>query len=135
LPEAGPPGAAPVAAQSSGPSAAATASGPASGPKYDIGKLEGPTIVTDPAKYPKTLKEAPELAALVQQGKLPPVAQRVGQDPLVVQPLTIGKYGGTMHKVFFGGINDLSIARFMTGGAPLVVWDYAWKTIQPNIAR
>ena len=27
-----------------------------------IGKLEGPEVVTDPAKFPKTFKEAPQLA-------------------------------------------------------------------------
>ncbi len=37
-----------------------------------VGKLEGSTVVTD--VMPKAFKEAPELAALVQQGKLPPVA-------------------------------------------------------------
>jgi len=47
-----------------------------------IGKLEGPEVVTDPAKFPKTFKEAPQLAELVKQGRLPPVADRVGQDPL-----------------------------------------------------
>src|SRR6059058_328035 len=52
-----------------------------------IGKLEGPEVVTDPAKLPKQLKEAPQLAALVKAGKLPPVAERVGQDPLIIKPL------------------------------------------------
>ncbi len=61
-----------------------------------IGKLEGPEVVTDPAKQPKQLKEAPQLAEMVKAGKLPPVAERVGQDPLVIKPLhEIGKYGGT----------------------------------------
>jgi peptide/nickel transport system substrate-binding protein len=120
---------------SPGATAAATAT-PAKAGQYILGKIEGPVIVTDAAKFPKALKEAPELAALVQQGKLPPVAQRIGQDPLVIQPLrAVGKYGGTMRKAVFGGVNDLSIARFMTGGAPLLLWDYEWKTIKPNIAR
>jgi peptide/nickel transport system substrate-binding protein len=124
-----------LAPQGTSQSAAAAAT-PAPAAKYALGTIEGPIIVTDPSKFPKTLKEAPELAALVQQGKLPPVAERVGQDPLVIQPVhEVGNYGGTMRKVFFGGVNDLSIARFMTGGAPLVFWDYQWKTIQPNIAR
>ena len=128
----------PTASSSEAASAAASAapSGRAAAGKFPLGKLEGPVIVTDASKFPKTLKEAPELAALVQQGKLPAVAARVGQDPLVIQPLTIGKYGGTMHKAFFGaGPNDLSVARFMTGGAPLLLWDFEWKTIKPNIAR
>ena len=61
-----------------------------------IGKLEGPEVVTDAAKLPKAFKEAPLLAELVKAGKLPPVAERIGQDPLVIKPLhEIGKYGGT----------------------------------------
>src|SRR5258706_7346737 len=61
-----------------------------------IGKLEGPEVVTDAGKWPKSFKEAPQLAELVKAGKLPPVAERIGQDPLVIKPLKeIGKYGGT----------------------------------------
>src|SRR5437763_16573537 len=61
-----------------------------------IGKLEGPEVVTDSSKFPKTFKEAPQLAEQVKAGKLPPVAERIGQDPLVIKPLhEIGKYGGT----------------------------------------
>src|SRR3989442_15913186 len=59
-----------------------------------IGNLEGPEVVTDPAKFPKTFKEAPQLAELVKAGKLPPVAERIGQDPLVIKPLhESGRYG------------------------------------------
>src|SRR6266446_4987850 len=36
-----------------------------------IGKLEGPELITDPAQFPKTFKEAPALAELVKAGKLP----------------------------------------------------------------
>jgi len=39
-----------------------------------VGQLENPTIVTDAAPLPKSFNEAPELAALVKAGKLPPVA-------------------------------------------------------------
>lgn len=42
-------------------------------------------------------KEAPELAALVSQGKLPAVADRVSKEPMVVQPPdAIGTYGGIL---------------------------------------
>ena len=64
-----------------------------------IGKLEGAEVVTDPALIPKSFKEAPQLAELVKAGKLPPVQERIGQDPLVVKPLReIGKYGGTWRR-------------------------------------
>jgi len=41
-------------------------------------------------------KEAPMLADLVKQGKLPPVDQRLPANPRVVTPLEeVGQYGGT----------------------------------------
>src|SRR5687767_1073220 len=61
-----------------------------------IGKLEGPEIVTDAAQIPKSFKEAPAMTMLVQQGKLPPVQERVSQEPMVLKPVhEIGKHGGT----------------------------------------
>src|SRR3989442_8314595 len=71
-----------------------------------IGKLEGAEVVLDPARYPKAFKEAPQLAELVKAGKLPPVQERIGQDPLVVKPLReIGKYGGTWRRGFTGAFD------------------------------
>ena len=68
-----------------------------------IGKLEGPTIVLDAKTFPKAFKEAPILAAQVKAGKLPPVAQRLPSEPLVLKPLeSTGKYGGTWRRAFIG---------------------------------
>ena len=68
-----------------------------------IGKLEGPELILDPAKWPKKFSEAPMLAELVKAGKLPPVEQRVPQEPLVIKPVhSIGKYGGTWRRGFTG---------------------------------
>ena len=61
------------------PAAPAPAAKP--GRSRSIGKLEGPTIITDPAQFPKTFKEAPMLAELVKAGKLPPVEERIGAGP------------------------------------------------------
>ena len=52
-----------------------------------VGTLEGSQVVTDAGAIPKSFKEAPELAELVKQGKLPPVAQRLPAEPLVLKPL------------------------------------------------
>jgi peptide/nickel transport system substrate-binding protein len=86
--------------------ATSAAQAPASTPKIGaqlIGKLEGPTTVTDPAKFPKTFKEAPQLAELVKAGKLPSVKERIGEDPLVIKPVhEIGRYGGTIRRGFTG---------------------------------
>src|SRR5574341_2686357 len=52
-----------------------------------IGKLEGPELILDSAKWPKKYNEAPMLADLVKAGKLPPVDQRIPEEPLVVKPV------------------------------------------------
>ena len=62
-----------------------------------IGKLEGPEIILDASKFPKTFKEAPTLAEQVKGGKLPSLDKRLPEPSqlFVVKPLReIGKYGG-----------------------------------------
>src|SRR5260221_3653803 len=64
-----------------------------------VGKLENPTIITDPAQWPKKFGEAPALAELVKAGKLPSVDKRIPQEPMVIKPLrSTGKYGGTWRR-------------------------------------
>ena len=100
-----------------------------------IGKLEGAEVVTDPALFPKSFKEAPALAELVKAGKLPPVQERIGQDPLVVKPLReIGKYGGTWRRGFTGPF-DTSNGHRAAQNDKLLYWDYTGTKIVPNIAR
>jgi len=101
-----------------------------------IGKLEGPEVVTDAAKLPKTFKEAPQLAELVKAGKLPPVAERIGQDPLVIKPLKeIGKYGGTWRAGFTGPADYWNGFRCCSGPDHLMFWDYTGDKAMPNLAR
>jgi ABC-type transport system substrate-binding protein len=100
-----------------------------------IGKLEGPEVITDPARFPKTFKEAPPLAELVKAGKLPPVQQRIGQDPLVIKPLReIGKYGGTWRRGFTGPF-DTSNGHRVAQNDKLLYYDYTGTKLVPNIAR
>ncbi|WP_327581577.1 ABC transporter substrate-binding protein [Nonomuraea sp. NBC_00507] len=48
-------------------------------------------------------KEAPSLAELVKQGKLPPLAERLPKNPLVVKPYKeAGVYGGTWRNAMVG---------------------------------
>src|SRR5437870_11852838 len=101
-----------------------------------IGKLEGPEVVTDPAKFPKTFTEAPPLAELVKAGKLPPVAERIGQDPLVIKPLhEIGRYGGPWRGGFTGPADFWH--RFLSCSGPdhLMFWVYTGDKAMPNLAR
>jgi peptide/nickel transport system substrate-binding protein len=101
-----------------------------------IGKLEGPEVVTDAAKFPKTFKEAPSLAALVKAGKLPPVAERIGQDPLVIKPLhEVGKYGGMWRAGFTGPADFWNGFRCCSGPDHLMFWDYTGDKVVPNLAK
>jgi peptide/nickel transport system substrate-binding protein len=100
-----------------------------------IGKLEGPEVITDPAQFPKTFREAPALTELVKAGKLPPVQERIGQDPLVIKPLReIGKYGGTWRRGFTGPF-DTSNGHRAAQNDKLLYFDYTGTRIVPNIAR
>ena len=59
-----------------------------------------PAILRD-----RTFGEAPELAARVRRGDLPPVDERLPENPLVMTPIdTIGTYGGTIRRALTGDI-------------------------------
>src|SRR2546422_201209 len=93
-------------------------------------------IKPHPAKLPKSLKEAPQLAELVKAGKLPPVAERVGQDPVVIKPLReVGKYGGTWRGGFTGPADFWNGFRCCSGPDHLMFWDYTGDKVVPNLAK
>ena len=126
------------AAKPAAPAAPAAAAKPAE-PKIGaqlIGKLEGPTVITDAAQMPKAFKEAPMLAEMVKAGTLPPVQERVSQEPLVIKPVhEIGKYGGTWRRGFTGPADRWNGYRAASGPDHLLFWDYTGETVVPNIAR
>jgi hypothetical protein len=100
-----------------------------------IGKLEGPTIITDPAQIPKSFKEAPQLAELTKAGKLPAVADRIGSEPLVIKPLNeIGKYGGSWRRAFTGP-GDGENGNRINSSDKLLFWDYTGNTIVASLAK
>ena len=79
-------------------------------------------------------QEAPELAALVKAGKLPPVDQRLPKNPLVLTPVElVGKYGGTWRTATFGG-GDSEIERSI-GYTRLARWSSDWTKVVPDIAE
>ncbi len=86
------PTAAPAAAPTAAPAAAPTAA-PAAAPTAAPAAASG-------------YNEAPMLAELVSQGKLPPVAERLPKNPVVLDGIAgIGKYGGTLRRGF-NGVSD-----------------------------
>ena len=101
-----------------------------------IGNLEGPEVVTDEAQWPKAFNEAPQLAELVKQGKLPPVAERIGQDPLVIKPVhEVGKYGGLWRRGFSGPADFWNGIRCCTGPDGMLYWEKTGNDPTPNIAK
>jgi peptide/nickel transport system substrate-binding protein len=101
-----------------------------------IGKQEGPEVITDTAQWPKTYNEAPQLAELVKQGKLPPVAERIGPDPLVIKPVHgIGKYGGIWRRGFSGPADYWNGLRCCSGPDSLLYWEYTGNSPTPNMAK
>src|SRR4029453_2008520 len=100
-----------------------------------VGKLEGATIVTDAAQMPKTFKEAPTLAQLVQSGQLPPVEKRLPEEPMVLKPAhEIGRYGGTWRRAFTGPADGENGNRIMACDKLLHV-DFTGIKIVPSVAR
>ncbi len=100
-----------------------------------VGTLEAPKLVLDPSLRPKTFQEAPDLAALVKAGKLPPVEQRLPSEPLVIEPLrSVGKYGGTWKRAFLGPGDSENGNRIRSGDKPLF-WDVTGTQLMPQVAK
>jgi len=100
-----------------------------------IGKLEGPELVLDAAKWPKKFAEAPMLADMVKAGKLPPVEKRVPDEPMVVKPLqSIGRYGGTWRRGFTGP-GDSENGNRIVSTDKILFWDYTGTKVMPSVAK
>lgn len=97
--------------------------------QQEIDYSEGPGA----AWYPKG--EAPILSALVEEGKLPPVEERVGSEPLVLRGVDgIGNYGGTMIQARTSKRGVGTFGTFYSGGL-LVRWSPMGDPIVPHIIK
>jgi peptide/nickel transport system substrate-binding protein len=80
-------------------------------------------------------KEAPELAKLVAEGKLPPLAQRIPASPLVAPTIeSVGRYGGTLRRGLRGSADHNGILRIV-GNQGLVRWNLGFTEVQPCVAE
>ena len=96
---------------------------------------QGAAIVLDPDRRPRRFREAPMLARLVARGKLPPVEERLPENPLVLQPIeSIGRYGGTVQSGMIAkGLNE-EMNRIM-GMEKFLFYDAAGTRIVPSVAE
>lgn len=87
-----------------------------------------------PARGRDAFREAPALAELVEAGKLPPVAERLPQDPLAIRPPEqCGPYGGTWAR-FATSVGDIGVFEARLAYEGLVRWDPMGREIWPNLA-
>ena len=79
--------------------------------------------------------EAPVLAELVREGKLPPVAWRVGSEPVVIRGVEgTGNYGGTWYRLA-NSIQDFTTITWRLSYANLVRWSPEGYPLVPHIAK
>jgi ABC-type dipeptide/oligopeptide/nickel transport system permease component/ABC-type transport system substrate-binding protein len=79
--------------------------------------------------------ESPIVAELVKEKKLPPVAERVGPEPLVMEGVEgVGKYGGTWLRLA-NSASDISTISWRLSGATLVRWSPMGYPIRPHLAK
>lgn len=89
-----------------------------------------PSIHAQDSQY----HEAPMLAEQVAAGELPPVDERLPEEPLIVTPTeAVGVYGGTW-QMGMRGRNDHALIIRTAGYQALVRWSPDWTTIEPDLA-
>ena len=80
-------------------------------------------------------QEAPMLADQVAAGKLPPVDQRLPENPDVITPLQeVGTYGGTLRRMLGGSNDHNSILRIISPQG-LTRWKPDFSEVVPNVAE
>jgi len=90
-------------------------------------------VVEIPTTLLPEFGEAPALAQLVAAGKLPPVAERVGEDPLMITGQEIGRYGGSLRRVFIGTTDTWNYGRMSK--TSLLRWTLDGGTVVPGVAK
>lgn len=86
------------------------------------------------AQAPYVGKEAPELAALVAAGRLPPLSERLPREPFVVEAVEeSGRYGGDWRQVHLGAPDRMQNVYLMQ--EHLGRWDRAHSRVVPSVAK
>ena len=87
-----------------------------------------------PADKGRDFTQAPYWDAMVEAGTLPPVEERLPENPLVIIPSEqLGPYGGTLTRIGTGP-DDVSVFEARLCYESLVRWDPMARGIRPNLA-
>ncbi len=93
-------------------------------------------LVSTGQVFAQQYNEAPSLAARVAQGELPPVAERLPDEPYVVQPRErIGDYGGTVRSATMGIEFAGEDSMFFDVMNSFVRPDERLENVVPNFAK
>jgi peptide/nickel transport system substrate-binding protein len=92
-------------------------------------------VVVAPHAFAQTPKESAFLQAQVDSGTLPPVAERLPENPLVITPWErVGQQGGDWNHALVGGGSASMLVRYQ-GYDPLVRFTADWSGIETNVAE
>jgi peptide/nickel transport system substrate-binding protein len=91
--------------------------------------IAAPLAIAQETQY----NEAPMLAEMVSAGTLPPVTERLPENPLVYQGAEIGTYGGNWRMGMRGADFNMIFKTF--GVDNLVTWSPDGRDIVPNLAE
>ncbi len=100
---------------------------------FGRGKSEDASALTNPQPITPDLrrKEAPMLQELVEAGALPPLSERLPQNPLVLEPAEQpGRYGGVWRRYAMGQDSN-AMGRLIY--EPALRWSGDGRTIEPNL--
>ncbi len=105
-------------------------------------EMPSPSQYNSPAEYQSTtgeeiteFSEAPALSKLVEEGKLPPVEERLPEEPLVIVPVEeIGEYGGTV-RVFSNSLTGYGEGEGVIGFEGILKLGPDGTSVVPNIAK
>jgi ABC-type dipeptide/oligopeptide/nickel transport system permease component/ABC-type transport system substrate-binding protein len=107
-------------------------------------KLRDVNFDPDPAKLPSVIKEvavtpqheSPILERLVKRGELPPLKDRMPEEPVVMEgPDGIGQYGGTWIRLANAEVDIGNTVNWRLSGAYLCRWSTLGYPIKPFIAK
>ena len=83
---------------------------------------------------PSSFSESPMCAAKAEAGEIPALADRLPENPLVIQPAeSIGEYGGTWYRAFTGPADGQNMERPMKDH--ILFFGTNMTDVQPNIAE
>ncbi|RLE09968.1 ABC transporter substrate-binding protein [Candidatus Aerophobetes bacterium] len=78
--------------------------------------------------------EAPMLRVKVAAGELPPVEERLPEEPMVIEPYEeIGQYGGTWHRAWLGLADMWGPAKLME--VRMIQWNWNANQLLPDVAK